>query len=127
MFKQMVYVILIVAGVAFSLAGCGNDNSGSLALGSLTNSGGVVTASATYKPASGSALPNQKITFYWHTVGQTSGVTFDYPPQDSYTDSNGMALSTLTLPKPLTETLNVFVKAGTGDLITVMQSVAVIP
>jgi len=120
MFKQMLYVLLIVAGV--SLAGCGSDNSGSLTLGSLTNSGREVTASATYKPASGSALPNQKITFYWRTVS-ASGVTLDYPPSDSFTDSNGIALSVLTLPG--TEAFRVSVKAGTGDLITGSQSVEV--
>lgn len=125
MFKQMVFAIIIVAGFALSLAGCGNDNSGSLTLGSIASSNGVVTAEATYSPASGSALPNQKITFYWRTVGKTTGNAFDYPPVDSYTDSSGKALSVLTLPSPRTEAMTVYVKAATGDLITVLQSVDV--
>lgn len=125
MFKQLVCALLICSGLTIGLVGCGSDNSGSILLSSLASSNGVVTAEATYSPASGSALPNQKITFYWRTVGKTTGNAVDYPPVDSYTDSSGKALSVLTLPSPRTEAMTVYVKAGTGDLLTVLQSVDV--
>ncbi len=112
--------------MVFSVAvvGCGSvdENSGSISLASPTYSNNVVTASATYKPTIGVALPNQKITFYWHTIGQTSG-TVVYPSSDGYTDSTGTALSNLPLPTSRTEALTVYVKAVTGDLTTGLQSV----
>lgn len=122
MFKQFVCALLIFSGFTVGLVGCGSDNSGTLTLSSLASSNGVVTAEATYSPASGSALPNQKITFYWRTVGKTTGNAVDYPPVDAFTDSSGKAFSTLTLPSPRTEVMTVYVKAGTGDLLTVLQS-----
>ena len=126
MLKHIVYVLLILSGFAISLAGCGSDTSGSISLGSLTNSGDVVTATATYSPSSGSALTNQKITFYWRTVGLTTNITVDYPPEDASTDSTGSALSELRLPSPRSETMRVYVKAATGDLTTGSQSVDVL-
>ena len=116
MLKQFVYVLLVVLGFVISLVGCGTENSGSILLSPPTNINGVVTTTATYTPSSGSVLPNQKITFYWRTVGQTSNISVDYPPSDSYSDSTGRARSELTLPSPRSEALSVYVRAGTGDL-----------
>jgi hypothetical protein len=123
MLKQIVCVLLIASGFAISLVGCGNDTSGSISMSSPTFSNGVATAKATYSPAGGSALQHQKITFYWRTVVKSSGVAFDYPPSDSYTDSTGTASSDLILPSPRTDALIVYVEAKTGDLTTGMQSV----
>ncbi|MEI6826207.1 MAG: hypothetical protein WCK54_11465 [Desulfuromonadales bacterium] len=124
MLKQTARFLLTTLVFSATVVGCGSvdENSGSISLTAPTYSNGVVTANATYKPSTGVALPNQKITFYWHTIGQSSG-TVVYPPKDSYTDSNGLAPSELTLPSPRTEALIVYVKAGTGNLITGVQSV----
>lgn len=122
--KKLVMLILMMSALMF---GCGSETSGSISLSSPTNSGGVVTAEATYTPSSRPALTNQRITFYWYTVGLTSNVTINYPSKDSYTNGNGMALSELTLPYPRTETLRVYVKAGTGDLVSSTQFVDVAP
>lgn len=122
MLKQIVCVLLIVSVFAICLAGCGSETSGSLSMSSPSYTNDVVTAKATYTPASGSALAHQKITFYWRTVDKSSGSNVDYPPSDSYTDSTGMASSDLTLPSPRAA-LIVYVKAATGDLTTGWQSV----
>lgn len=125
MLKQIGSVILLFFVLAFSLVGCGSDNSGSISLGSLTRSGEYITTTAKYTPSSGPVLPNQEITFYWRTVGLDTNTTKDYPPEVAYTDGTGTALSTFKLPSPWTETLRVYVKAGTGDLITATQFVDV--
>lgn len=121
MLKRIAFVI--ISGFVFFIAGCGSETSGSIALTSPTYSNGVVTASATYTPASGSALSHQKITFSWRTVGKVSNSVVEYPPTDSYTDSSGKASSDLILPAPRTEAYVVYVKASTGDLTTSVQSV----
>ena len=124
MIKQTARFLLIFLVFSVTFVGCGSvdENSGSISLTSPTYLNGVVTANATYKPSTGVALPNQKITFYWHTIGLLSG-TVVYPLSDSYTDSNGTAFSEFTLPSPRTEALIVYVKAGTGSLTTGLQSV----
>lgn len=123
MLKRIICAVFIVSGVAICLAGCGNETSGSITLTSPTYANGVVTTSAKYTPASGSALSHQKIIFYWRTVGKTSKVVVDYPSTDSYTDSSGAASSDLYLPSPRTEDYIIYVKASTGDLTTSVQSV----
>lgn len=124
MLKRILYIILIASIYALGLAGCGSETSGSISMAQPTYSNGVVTAQAKYVPASGTALPNQNITFYWRTVGQTTGAVVNYQ-KESDTDSTGTASSDLTLPTPRTEALIVYVKAGTGDLTTSQQSVNV--
>jgi len=119
-------LLMLFVFMSLLIVGCGSETSGSISLGSLTNSGDVVTATAAYSPSSGSALTNQKITFYWRTVDLTSNITVDYPPEDASTDSTGSALSELRLPSPRSETMRVYVKAATGDLTTGSQFVDVL-
>lgn len=121
MLRRIVFVV--ISGFALFISGCGSETSGTIVLNSLAYSNGITTASATYTPASGSALSHQKITFNWRTVGKTTNSVVEYPPTDSYTDSSGKASSDLILPSPRTEAFVVYVKASTGDLTTSMQSV----
>lgn len=125
MLKQIGSVILLLLVLVVSLVGCGSDTSGSISLGSLTNAGGEITATAKYTPSSGSVLPNQEITFYWRTVGLETNTIVNYPPDIASTDGTGTALSKLTLPSPRSETFRVSVSAATGDLITSSQFVDV--
>jgi hypothetical protein len=111
--------ILLMLCVLLSLwiFGCGNpENSGTLLVSAPTASKGIVSATATFVPSTGTALPNQAINFRWYTEGVTSKIRSNEIQSTGRTDNNGSVTSQYTLSVNRDESLNVYVIASTGDL-----------
>jgi hypothetical protein len=124
--KKLVLLCIILSVWMF---GCGSETSGSLSVSAPAADNGVVTATATFKPSSGSALPGQPIYFRWYAVGKTSGIKTPELSQTVNTDNNGAATSQYLLPSSRSESYIVYVIATTGDLTNIegMQTVQVDP
>lgn len=123
-------LLLLCVVLGMWMMGCGSETSGSLSVSAPTLKGNdVVTATAKYTPSSGSALPDQNITFRWYAVGVTTKNKSSELTQTVSTDSTGTATSTYILPSTRTESYLVYVSASTGDLINTegLQSVQVAP
>lgn len=112
-------LVLLLIALSFGVFGCGSggmSTSGSLTMSTPTSSNGVVTAKATFVPASGPALPNQEIDFYWYTVGVDTKVVTPTTKVTGSTDTTGAATSQYILPTIRTESVIVYVKSATGGL-----------
>ncbi len=96
--------------------GCGSGTSGSLSVSAPASSGGIVTATATFTPSSGTALPGQNINFRWYTVGLTSKIQSAEISTSGHTDINGVVTSQFILPFVRTESFLVYVIASTDGL-----------
>lgn len=122
-------IMLLCVLFSLFLFGCGTENSGTLTVSAPAASGDKVTATATYTPASGSALPGQMINFRWYTVGVATKTQSAEIASSGKTDSSGVAFSQLTLPAVRTESFVVYVIASTGEIINSegWQSVIVAP
>src|ERR1700681_1244535 len=111
-------LLLLCVVLSMWLFGCGSDNetSGTLSVSAPTSSGGIVTATATFTPSSGSALPGQPINFRWYTV--VVGTTTQSPESTDTkpTGNTGAATSQITLPAGRTVSYTVYVIASTGGL-----------
>lgn len=100
------------------VTGCGSGTSGILSATAPTVGvgNGIVTSTATFKPATGTALPGQAIEFRWYSVGVDSKTKSTETVSTGYTNSDGAVTSTLNLPVDRTESLLVYVIASTGSL-----------
>lgn len=111
---------ILLLGMLLSLGmfGCGSvgENSGTLSVSAPVNSNGIVTATATYTPSTGTALLNTVINFRWYTVGVTSKIKSAEASTGGHSDSAGTVTSQYTLPVIRNESLIVYVIASTGDL-----------
>ena len=122
-------ILLLCAVMSMWMFGCGSETSGTLSVAAPTQSGGIVTARATFTPSSGSVIPNQPINFRWYTVGVTSQTKSSEQATSGHTDNAGTVTSQLTLLPARTESFIVYVIASTGDLTNIQgwQSVLVVP
>ncbi|HIJ94697.1 MAG TPA: hypothetical protein HPP94_02955 [Desulfuromonadales bacterium] len=102
---------------------------GSLSLSAPAQTGDIVKTTATYKPASGSALPGQVIDFRWYTVGVSTKMQTPEVTTSGSTNSSGVVVSQYTLPVVRSESYTVYVIATTGGLTNSegWQSVTVAP
>jgi hypothetical protein len=122
-------LLMLCVVLSLWMFGCGSETSGSLSVTAPSSSDGIVTATATFTPASGSALPGQHITFRWYTVVLGSSTQSPELSETKSTDNTGAATSQLTLPVGRTDTFTVYVIASTGGLVNKegWQSVLVTP
>ena len=122
-------LLLLCMVLSMWMFGCGSETSGTLSVAAPTQSGGIVTARATFTPSSGSALPGQAINFRWYTVGVDTKTQSPELTKTEHTGNTGAVTSQLTLPVGRTESFTVYVIASTGDLINKegWQSVLVVP
>lgn len=111
--------LLLLSIVLFlSMFGCGSDTSGTLSVSAPTASNGIVTATATFTPSSGSALPGQSINFRWYTVGVTTKTQSKELTISGHTDNTGTVTSQYSFPGNVTRTESfiVYVIAFTDGL-----------
>lgn len=122
-------VFLLCVLLCVSMFGCGSENSGTLSVTTPSASSNIVTATATFTPSSGSALPGQVISFRWYTVGVTTKTQSAELTTSGSTDSSGAVTSQFTLPIIRSESFVVYVIASTGSLTNKegWQSVEVAP
>lgn len=125
-------LVLICISLCFVLFGCGSGSlstSGTLSVTAPKASNGVVTATATFSPSTGSALPGQAIDFRWYTVGVTSKTQSVESTTPGTTDKAGTVTLSYTLPVTRSESIIVYVIATTGGLSNKegWQSVVVTP
>ena len=111
-------ILLLCLVLSCGFLGCGSvgGTSGTLSVTSPSAQNGIVTATATFVPSNGSALPGQDINFRWYTVGVTSKTQSAEKATTGHTDSGGSVTSQLTLPVSRTESFIVYVIASTGGL-----------
>lgn len=117
--KLLVLCFILSLGLFACGSGSGGgalSTAGSLSVAAPTTSNGIVTATATFSPSVGTALPGQAIDFDWYTVGVTSKTKSNVITSKGYTDKSGVVTSQYTLPPARTESFFVYVKASTGGL-----------
>ncbi|MDD2852564.1 MAG: hypothetical protein PHY09_11810 [Desulfuromonadaceae bacterium] len=109
-------IFLLFALMTFVLPGCGSDgNSGTLSVSAPTASNGIVSAVATYTPATGVAMTGLKINFTWRTYDLGTKTYSSNISDSSETNNKGVALGQFRL-NDMTKNLIVYVIASTGDL-----------